>query len=474
MLHREDIGWGMSMEPTEEKGAARVLVVEDDAALRSMLATALVEFEVRTAGTLAEAHAALDDVQPDVVLTDVHLGHESGIALAEALRSSHPRLPVVVMTAFGDVALAVQSLRVGAYDFLTKPLDLDVLRTALRRAVETHRLRLEVRALRREMRASRRRPLGPLIGESPPMQALFRMIERIARAPSSVLIRGESGTGKELVARALHDQSPRADRPFVAVNMAALPENLLESELFGHVKGAFTDAHTTRTGLFVQAEGGTLFLDEIGDMPKGVQAKLLRVLQERRVRPVGADADVPIDVRVVAATHKDIDALVESGDFRDDLRYRLDVIPLSLPPLRERGRDVLLLAQHFVTELAARLDSPADGIAPDAARALLDYDWPGNVRELQNCIERAVVLATDADIHLADLPEKVATARPSHTVLAVPDDPALMLPLAEVERRYILQVLEAVGGKRAEAARILEVDRKTLYRKLERWKSGGS
>ncbi|MEZ4322946.1 MAG: sigma-54 dependent transcriptional regulator [Myxococcota bacterium] len=461
----------MNRFPADEQGPPvrpSVLIVEDDSSLRAMLATALPDLDVRTAGSLAEARAALEPI-PDAVLTDVHLGSENGITLARELRESHPRLPVLVMTAFGDLSLAVEALRAGAYDFLTKPLDLDVLRTALIRASETHRLRREVRDLRRQVRMSR--GMGDLVGESAPMQRLFTMLERIAQAPSSVLIRGESGTGKELVARALHDRSARRDKPFVAVNMAALPENLLESELFGHVKGAFTDAHSQRTGLFVQAQGGTLFLDEIGDMPKGVQAKLLRVLQDRRVRPVGSDTDVGIDVRVVAATHKDIDALVESGDFRDDLRYRLDVIPLVLPPLRERGRDVLLLAQRFVQHFAERFGSPARGIATDAARRLIDYSWPGNVRELQNCMERAVVLCTESDIQLSDLPPKVAEARPNSTVLAVADHPSVMLPLEEIERRYILQVLEAVGGKRSEAARVLDVDRKTLYRKLERWKA---
>jgi two-component system response regulator HydG len=453
-------------EPTQSKPS--VLVVEDDPALLRLLSQALPHADVRLATNLDEAHAALEPA-PDAILTDVHLGPESGLDLLRHVREVHPSVPVLVMTAFGDVSVAVEALRSGAYDFLTKPLDLSVLRAALDRALETRRLRREVHALRREVRIHR--PVHQLVGESPAIRSLHQLVSRVGPTQSSVLIQGESGTGKELVARALHDHSPRATKSFTALNCAAIPESLLESELFGHRAGAFTDARAPRRGLFQQTDGGTLFLDEIGDLPLSMQAKLLRVLQERTVRPVGSDADVPIDVRVIAATHRDLDALVAEGRFREDLLFRLDVINIEVPPLRARGRDILLLAQTFLHRLAKQLDRTTPSLAPEAARLLLDHPWPGNVRELQNSMERAIVLCDGDTIEVGDLPPRLRRAGVPATepgAVQLPDA-AHLLPLEEVERRYILQVLNAVGGRRAEAARILQVDRKTLYRKLERW-----
>ena len=450
-----------------------VLVVEDDDALRDLLAQALpaVGFEVLTARTATGAMDHLASESVDLVLTDVHLGPDSGIELCGTIRARHPLIPVLVMTAFGSLDLAIDSMRAGAWDFLIKPLDLQLARLALDRALDHRRLRLEVRRLR--ARARRTRAYDALIGESQPMVELFRLIDRVAGTTSSVLIRGESGTGKELVARALHKASSRADKPFVAINCAAVPEALLESELFGHVQGAFTDAKTNRTGLFAQAHGGTLFLDEIGDMPQGLQAKLLRVLQERTIRPVGGDREQKVDVRMLAATHQDLELAVEQGRFRGDLLYRLDVIRLDVPALRDRGADVLLLAQRFLAHFSSQLGREVTALAPEVAARLVDYDWPGNVRELQNCIERGVVLAEFDTLSLEDLPQRVRNAVPRETVLASASDPAAMLPLAEVEKRYILQVLDAVGGHRNKAADILKIDRKTLYRKLDRWKAEG-
>jgi len=455
--------------PMKEPRDNTVLVVEDDEALRGLLAEALpqVGFTVLVAAGLDRAREILASSSVDVVLTDIHLDGESGMDLCVEIRRSHPFIPTVVMTAFGSLDLAVEALRAGAWDFLTKPLDLQLARLALNRALDHRALRLEVRRLRRRARSTT--AYDDLVGESEPMRRMFQMIDRVSTTASSVLITGESGTGKELVARALHRTGPRRDGPFVAVNCAAVPETLLESELFGHVRGAFTDARADRAGLFVQANRGTIFLDEIGDMPLGLQAKLLRVLQERVVRPVGSDRDVPIAVRVVAATHQDLEGAVDAGRFRGDLLYRLDVIRLEIPPLRERGTDVLLLAQKFVQHFAQQLGQDVRDLGPEVAAKLLDYDWPGNVRELQNCIERAVVLAEFDALTVNDLPRKVREAKPSTTVLAALDDPAAMLPLAEVEKRYILQVLAAVGGRRAQAAELLRIDRKTLYRKLDRW-----
>jgi two-component system response regulator HydG len=312
---------------------------------------------------------------------------------------------------------------------------------------------------------------GDLVGTSAAMMRVYDLLSRVADSEASVLISGESGTGKELVARALHRQSRRANGPFVAVDCASVPEALLESELFGHSRGAFTDARGARTGLFVQAHGGTLFLDEIGELPLSLQPKLLRALQERTVRPVGADRETPFDVRLVAATNRDLESEVEERRFREDLWFRINVIHVELPALRARGADVLLLAQRFATRAAARAGKRVVGIAPTAASLLQAYPWPGNVRELQNCMERAVALTVFDQIVPDDLPDRVRAYRGSHIVLAS-EDPSELAPLEEVERRYVLRVLQALGGNKTLAARTLGLDRKTLYRKLERWGTG--
>jgi len=393
-------------------------------------------------------------------------------ARVESLVQAAPDVPLLVIAPLGRMDLAVRAMRAGAWDVLPDPVDARLLALTVQRALEHKRLRRELASLRGARRA---RGVGDLIGESPAMQRVFRLIERMAVAPSSVLITGESGTGKELVARALHQLSPRSNGPFVAINCAALPEALLESELFGHVRGAFTDARTHREGLFSQARGGTLMLDEIGDLPAALQPKLLRVLQERKVRPVGGDREIPLDVRIIAATHQDLDALSERGDFRSDLLFRLDVLRLDLPPLRERGQDVLLLASRLLTGHAESMGRPTPRIGPDVARALLAYRWPGNVRELQNAMERAAALCDGDELHLHDLPPRISSAARASQTAASPATlaplPAAteLLPLAEVERRHIQTVLQATGGNRAHAARILGLDRKTLWRKLRAW-----
>jgi transcriptional regulator with PAS, ATPase and Fis domain len=300
------------------------------------------------------------------------------------------------------------------------------------------------------------------------MKAVYDLLERVSDSESTVLVSGESGTGKELVARALHRRSKRHAGPFVAINCAAMPPHLLESELFGHVKGAFTDAKSARPGLFVQAKGGSVFLDEIGDMPLELQPKLLRALQERSLRPVGSEQETPIDVRVIAATNRDLESAIEERKFRDDLYYRINVIHVELPPLRARGGDILLLAQHFLTHFAGQSEKAVSGLEPAAAEQLSAYSWPGNVRELANCMERAVALTRHQSLTVDDLPEKVRNYRSSH-VLVAGSDPSELGPLEEVEKRYILRVLEAVGNNKTLAARKLGLDRKTLYRKLERY-----
>jgi len=443
----------------------RALVVDDDPEMVAVLELGLKSrgYEIRpcTAGP-----AALEEVSAhefDVVVTDLNMRGMNGLELCERICASRPNLPVVVITAFGSLDTAVAALRAGAYDFVAKPFQLEGLRLTLDRAVRHHALRNELKRLRSA--ASKARSFEELLGDSPAMQRVYDTLARISDSEASVLVTGESGTGKELVARALHRRSRRSQGPFVAVNCAAVPEALLESELFGYTRGAFTDAKAPKEGLFVQANGGTLFLDEIADLPLELQPKLLRVLQERTVRPVGGDREVPFDVRLVTATNRDVETAVEEKRFREDLFYRVNVIHVALPPLRARGNDLLLLAQHFLE----RLDAPKTGltgISAAAAAHLLKYSWPGNVRELQNCIERAVALARFSEITVEDLPDRIRDYSPARILPEAEDQ---FVTMEEMERRYLLRVLEAAGGNKTVAAQILGLDRATLYRKLDRY-----
>src|SRR5262249_9211786 len=384
--------------------------------------------------------------------------------------ANRPDVPVVVITAFGSLETAIAAMRAGAYDFITKPFEVEALELTLQRAVQHRSLREEVKRLRRVVAEGQH--IGELTGQSSAMKTVYDLIARVGESEASVLITGESGTGKEVVARALHQRSRRTAGPFVAINCAAMPEALLESELFGHVKGAFTDAKQAAQGLFVQASGGTLFLDEIGDMPLGLQPKLLRALEERRVRPVGGAGEVAFDARVVAATNRDLESAVDERRFREDLFYRINVIHIQLPPLRARGNDVLLLAQHFIESFAAMSDKKVTGLSTAAAEKLLAYHWPRNVREVKNCIERAVALTRYEQIAVEDLPEKIRDYPQSHVIVAS-DDGSDLVSMEEVERRYILRVLQAVAGNKTLAAQILGFDRKTLYRKLDRYAASG-
>jgi two-component system response regulator AtoC len=441
----------------------RVLVVDDDVELaRSLVASLEAEgFRPALATGADEGLRLLEAGSFEALVTDLRLRGETGLDLCQRARAVRPETPVVVMTAFGDLEAAVQAIRAGAYDFLAKPFETEQLVMALDRAVQRARLAGEVALLQDRLREAE--PFEELLGESREINELCGLIQRVAATDTTVLVGGETGTGKELVARALHRRSRRAKGPFVAINCASVPEALLESELFGHSRGAFTDARSARQGLVQRAHEGTLFLDEIGDMPLPLQAKLLRVLQERRVRPIGSDEEVEVDVRVIAATHQDLERAVEEGAFRRDLLYRINVVQLDVPPLRARGNDVLLLAQHFVRLHAQRLGKPVEGLSPEAAQRLLAYDWPGNVRELQNCAERAVALTEHTRIVVADLPRAIQ----SHVGAAPTSREVELVPLEEVERRHILAVLEAVGGNKARAASVLRIGRKTLYRKLE-------
>jgi two-component system response regulator HydG len=450
----------------------RVLIVDDEQSMCELLQTALQLRGIDAAWytSAEEAFQALKAADYDVVLTDLKMPGVSGLELCELIAANRPDVPVVVMTAFGSMETAVAAIRVGAYDFITKPIEMDMLALTLQRAIAHRQLQDKVSVLSKAV--ERAGGFGEMIGQSPVMQRLYDQLARIADSDVSVLITGESGTGKEVVARAIHKQSRRRNQPFVAVNCAALPDALLESELFGHTRGAFTDARADRKGLFLQAEGGTLLLDEIGEMPGAMQVKLLRALEENTVRPVGGDREIPFDVRVLTATNRDLEADVEEKRFREDLYFRINVVQIDLPPLRARGTDILLLAQHFVDTFRESGKKQVTGISENAAERLLAYSWPGNVRELRNVIERAVALTCYDSIAVEDLPAKIRDYRSSQVFIGG-EDPTELVPLEEIEQRYILHVLRTVGDNKALAARVLGLDRKTLYRKLKQYGVGG-
>ncbi len=444
----------------------RILLVEDDGVLAGALAVGLRAegFEVTTAASAEGALQVLNEESFDVVVSDLHLGGMNGLELCAHMAERVPGTPLIVMTGFGSFETAVQAVRAGAYDFLSKPVDVDVLTISVERALERSRLIQEVRVLRD--RVDQRRGFAGILGDSPAMQRIYDLLERAAPSDATVLVTGASGTGKELIARALHRRSKRSSGPFVAINCGAMPEPLLESELFGHAKGAFTGASVDKRGLLLEANGGTLFLDEVGEMPAPMQVKLLRALQERTVRPVGGTHEQAVDVRIIAATNRDLEQEIEEHRFREDLYFRLAVIVVELPGLAERGSDVLLLAQHFVEKAAQDEARPVLGFAPDAARLLQAYDWPGNVRELQNAVDRAVALTRHDHITADDLPPRMRRYSPTEVVIEA-QSAADLLPLAEIERRYVLRALALTGDNRTRAAKLLGVDRKTLRRKIE-------
>ena len=448
--------------------AAHIVVIDDDPTTCELLRDALARLSSKVS-TFTSARAALELVAAedvDIVVTDLGMPDMSGIEVCERVIGTRPDTPVVVLTGQGNLEAAVAALRAGAFDFLTKPIDLKLLDLAMERAALHRQMKQEVRRLRHAV-VTGERPVA-VIGSSSAMRRVYNLITRIGSSDASVLIHGETGTGKELVARAIHMASARKDGPFVAINCAAVPSNLIESELFGHARGAFTDAKAQRGGLFLEANGGTLFLDEIGELPIDVQPKLLRALQERKVRPVGANAEVPFDARLLAASNRDLEHEVEEKRFREDLYYRVNVVRLDLPPLRDRGGDVLELANHFLQELSVRSGRPSPALSAPVAEKLLSYRWPGNVRELENCIERAVALAEYDTLTVHDLPEKVRAFTADRFVVTA-DDATEIISMDQVERRYVARVLNLVGGNKTRAAHVLGFDRRTLYRKLERW-----
>jgi two-component system response regulator HydG len=441
----------------------RILLVDDDVDTADILRDALRrrDFDVDSVYSAAECLHQLKVGSFEVVITDIQMPVMNGIELCEKLKELHPNVTAIVLTGVGNLDHAISAIRAGAFDFLTKPASVDAVTFAIARALEHEQLRRELKHLRTMAKPSL---IDQMIGQSSALAETVDMIQRVSATDTTVLVTGESGTGKELVARAIHNQSSRHAEPFVAINCAAIPPQLLESELFGHVKGAFTDASTSRQGLFVEAKGGTVFLDEIAEMPLDMQVKLLRVLQERKVRPVGSDNEISFDARVIAATNRDLEHEVDERRFREDLFYRINVLQIPVPPLRSRSDDVLVLAQYFLERGAARNNKLVEGISSAAARLLVDYDWPGNVRELENCMERAVAMCTLSEITIDDLPRRLIASRAA--LVMSPASRQEMMTLQEMERRYIRHVLKLYKGNKTHAAKALGIDRRSLYRRM--------
>jgi DNA-binding NtrC family response regulator len=444
-----------------------VLVVDDDADMADTCRRILEKKELRvvTAGNAAEALKQLESLTPQLVLSDVRMPGMEGSQLLKEIKAKHPELPVILMTGYGTIQSAVEALKAGASDFITKPFTRDDLVNSVARALELHTLRGEVSRLRNALQ-TRFAPQN-IIGASKSMQLVFQRIEATSRNDATVLITGENGTGKDLVARAIHYGSDRASKPFIPVNCGALPRDLIESELFGHKKGSFTGAAQENPGMFRAAEGGTIFLDEIGEMPVDLQVKLLRALQERKVRPVGDTTEYPVNVRVIAATNRDLTSLLNSGAFRQDLYYRLSVVTIHVPALRERIDDIPLLLQHFVGKHDR--NNRVQGIAPEAIRLFERYPWPGNVRELENVIEGLIALGAHGYIQAVDLPERFHIG--SATIATVDASPVATIgqginTLEEAERRLIEDTLRRCGGNKSKAASLLGISRTRLYRKL--------
>ena len=440
-----------------------VLVVEDEELMRTILRQLLQDasYNVFTADSAETALELFSQNDVDITLTDIKMSGRDGLELLDQIKTIDAEAMVIIMTAYSSVDTAVAALRKGAYDYVTKPFVNEDLLQTVKNAVQQRELFHENRALRRELK--KRYEFSEVIGKSEALQRVFDLVKKVADTSTSVLILGESGTGKELAARSIHFNSGRFEKAFLAVNCGALPESLLESELFGHTKGSFTGAVADKKGLFRSASGGTLFLDEIGEMPLALQVKLLRALQEHEVTPVGSATPVKFDARIVAATNKNLEQEVADGRFREDLFYRLNVIEITLPPLRERREDIPLLIKHFIAK-AGRVTP----VATDAMAAMVNYDWPGNVRELENAVERALILS-DGEMTLDALPPKVRLS--SERSLEIRDMDGFRPTLDEMERRYILEILNAAGEDKAQAANILGIDLSTLYRKLKRYET---
>ncbi len=450
----------------------RVLVAEDDRVARDLLCEILrgegYDVEAVDDGEQAIERAQAGDGRYDLVVSDVRMERSSGLDVLAAFTAKAPATPVILITAFGDVTGAMEAIQRGAYDYVSKPFNIEELRLTVARAIERRRLVVE----QKTVPADGKTQLQDIVGKSTVMLEVYKLVARVAGSTATVLVEGESGTGKELVARSIHTHSPRANAPFVPVNCTALTESLLESELFGHARGAFTGAVSAKRGLFETANGGTLFLDEIGDMGPKMQAQLLRTLQDGEVRPVGGTESIRVDVRLVCATNKDLEAEVKTGRFREDLYFRINVVTIRLPPLRERREDIPSLVAHFLSKTARRERREAAAMSQEALRLLSGYAWPGNVRELENAIERAVAVAKGNVVLPSDLPPEVGGSAALGVAGGIPAGDAGIVAdrptLGELERRYIQLVLGECGGNKKKAAEKLGIDRRTLYRALER------
>lgn len=450
--------------------AERILVVDDEPSMREFLEIMLSQdgYQVNAAATGEEGVKIYKLTEPDLVLTDVRMPGMSGLDLIREIHNVDSSVPIIAITAYASADDALRAVREGAYDYLSKPFQVEDLRLIIRNALEARRLRRENLDLRRSVEESYR--FGDIIGKSPEMLDIFNLISRVAPSKASVLILGESGTGKELVAKAVHEWSPRAGKPFVTINCTAIPENLLESEMFGHVKGSFTGAVANKPGLVEAANSGTLFLDEIGELPLSIQAKLLRFLQEREFRRVGANEDRKVDVRVIAATNKKLEREIETGNFREDLYYRLNVIRIRLPPLKEREEDIPILINHFLKKFAAEQGKEIHKVSSLAMRVLCKYDYPGNVRELENIIERCVTLEQSDQLTAENLPPRLAestgdSSGPADTEIP-PNGIDLNRTMETMEKKLILRALEITGGNRSRAARLLGISFRSLRYRL--------
>jgi len=445
----------------------RILVVDDEENLRLVLRTLLTRqgYQVETAASGEEALKLVDTFGPDFVLTDVRMPKMGGLDLLSTLRAKRNEATVIVMSAYGNTDLALEAMKAGAYDYIQKPFRQDEVVLTLLKAEEREQLRRENRALRDEVLKEHK--FEEFVAKSPSMQLIFRMIAKIADYKTTVLVNGESGVGKELVARAVHRQSNRRAGPFVVVNCGAIPENLLESELFGHKRGAFTDAIADRRGLFEEADRGTLFLDEIGELPLALQVKLLRVLEDEKIRRVGETRDLQVDVRIIAATHRDLQQEAKAGRFREDLFYRLNVLPILVPPLRDRREDIPLLIDHFVARNNKRLGTNVQGLDTETRRLLYEYSWPGNVRELENTIERAMVLTEGDRIFAPDLPDRIREARDPVQVQLQTGELSVKKTMRAVEEILIRRALQKTRGNRTRAAEVLEISHRALLYKIK-------
>ncbi len=454
------------------QSSARIFVVDDDAVARDLLAEALKRegYDVEAFSSGSEAIERGRQGRVDVVLTDIRMGTVDGLAVLREFKRFSPNTSIVLLTAFGSLEGAIEAIKQGAYDYLAKPFKKEEITLVVQRSLEHARLVRENARFREEQKE--REEWTYLVGSSPAMLEVYKLVARVSEGRSTVLLEGESGTGKELIARAIHANSPRCERPFIPVNCAALPDTLLESEMFGYEKGAFTGATGSKAGLFEAANGGTLFLDEIGDLGPALQVKLLRVMQDQEVRRVGGTGSVKVDVRIIAATNRDLAAQVKEGKFRDDLYYRLNVVRIVLPSLVDRREDIPMLAQHFLQKFAGGVVHPVKGFLPETMALLKQHRWPGNVRELENAIERAVSLSHGPLLMPDDLPEAIRQGQVgTEDVRSVKGEASgeAMLTLEEVEKRHLIRVLKETKGNKVKAAKILGIDRRTLYRMAERF-----